>query len=111
MKNALNSVKRNWLIFLLAALALIGISMLTFGQAKASNNIEVISGTVRYVGEEGGFWGVVGDDGKRYEPIHMPTELRRNGLKIELTATVFKNHYSIRTWGILIEVLDYKVIH
>jgi len=73
--------------------------------------VKNITGTVHYINEEGGFWGIVGDDGKRYEPMRLPSELKRPGLKTEFTLIFLKDHISIRAWGIPVEILDYRIIH
>ncbi len=73
--------------------------------------VKIITGTVHYVNEEGGFWGILDDDGKRYDPIHLPLELRRPGLKAEFSTRILEGHIGIRMWGILVEILEYKIIH
>ena len=73
--------------------------------------VKSIIGTVHYINAEGGFWGILGDDGKRYDPIHLPLELRRPGLRVELTIRILEGHVGLRMWGTLVEILEYKIIH
>jgi hypothetical protein len=42
----------------------------------------VISGTVSFVSVEGGCWSILSREGKRYEPINLPVEYRRDGLRV-----------------------------
>ncbi len=98
-------------MIVIATLILIGIAIITFNQARGFNNIEVIPGTIRFINAEGGFWGILGNDGKRYDPIHLPLELRRPGLRVELTIRILEGHIGLRMWGTLVEILDYKIIY
>lgn len=80
-----------------------------FSTAKASgaNDTMVQSlnfeGTVKYINLEGGFWGIVSDDGKNYDPINLAEEFRREGLRVQVKA-VPKNRASIHMWGTVIEI-------
>lgn len=43
-----------------------------------------ITGTVVHETIEGGFWGLVGDDGQKYRPVaSMPAEVLEDGCRIE----------------------------
>lgn len=42
-----------------------------------------ITGTITHVEVEGGFWGILGDEGVPYRPIDgLPTEFQQEGLRI-----------------------------
>ena len=58
-----------------------------------------ISGTVRYLDLEGGFWGIVAEDGRKLLPIGgVPSALQRDGQRVH--ATVEAAHVmSTRMWG------------
>ena len=73
----------------------------------------IITGTVKYVELEGGFYGIISDDGNKYDPVNLAPEYRKNGLRIKAGVSVQKNMTSIHMWGILIrinqiQVLDYS---
>ncbi len=43
-----------------------------------------IQGTVVYNDFEGGFWGIVGDDGQKYRPVDgLPDAVQEEGLRVE----------------------------
>ena len=43
-----------------------------------------ITGTMVYQDFEGGFWGILGDDDKKYRPVdEVPAAVRKDGLRIE----------------------------
>ena len=44
-----------------------------------------ITGHVKYLDFEGGFWGIIGDDGKEYRPVSMPNQLKHDGEAVEVT--------------------------
>ncbi len=57
----------------------------------------IISGiaTVRYIPLKGGFYGLVSNDNKSYDPINLPKEFQRDGLKVKFKARVSKDRMSI----------------
>jgi len=56
------------------------------------------NGTVVYEGVEGGFYGIVTDDGKHYDPINLIPEYRTVGLKIYFEAKKL-GILTYRMWG------------
>ena len=59
----------------------------------------IASGRVSYVNLEGGFYGITGDDGKKYEPLDLDAKYRKDGLRVAFDATVAKDVASTRMWG------------
>jgi inhibitor of cysteine peptidase len=59
----------------------------------------VASGTVTFQDLEGGFYGILGDDGRKYEPLHLDPKYERNGLRVAFEATLAKDAVSTRMWG------------
>jgi inhibitor of cysteine peptidase len=59
----------------------------------------VASGTVTYENLEGGFYGITGDDGKKYEPQNLDAKYRKDGLRVAFGATVIGDTVSTRMWG------------
>lgn len=58
-----------------------------------------ITGTVSYINLSGGFWGILGDDGQKYNPLGgIPASMQKEGLKVKANCT--KSHdFSIHMWG------------
>ena len=66
-----------------------------------------ISGTVRYVALEGGFWAVRGDDGVTYEPLNgLAAAYQRENLRVTLVGKVRSDVGGIHMAGPIIEVLS-----
>jgi putative hemolysin len=60
--------------------------------------------TVTYIDLEGGFYGLVADDGKNYLPGNLPAEFRRDGLSVRFTADVQGDAAGIQMWGTPVEI-------
>ena len=80
------------------------------GTALPLEGVKSVTGTVHYISMENGFWGIIGNDGKRYEPVHLPLELRKPGLKAKFRMTILEGHIGFRMWGTMVEILDYNII-
>lgn len=52
---------------------------------------------------EGGFYGIIGDDGKKYQPTNLPRKLKKDGLAIKFDARL-KNVMSSFQWGTVVEL-------
>ena len=63
------------------------------------------TGTIVFNDFEGGFWGIEGDDGKKYCPVELPIEFQIEGLKVRVEmkrAAVM----SFQMWGIHVEITE-----
>ncbi|MCH8325301.1 MAG: hypothetical protein IIB83_01850 [Bacteroidetes bacterium] len=70
-----------------------------------SEDIQVQTGMVVYVGLEGGFYGIIGDNGKNYDPQSLPDEFIKDSLRVSFEYKVSENQVSIHMWGELIEIV------
>jgi inhibitor of cysteine peptidase len=59
----------------------------------------VTAGTVIRVDLEGGFYGILGDDGKKYEPLSLDARYQKDGLRIAFDAAAAKDAVTTRMWG------------
>lgn len=62
------------------------------------------TGTVTFIELEGGFFGIVGDDGKKYDPLNLSKDFQQDGLKVHFTASVRPDIVTIRQWGTIVEI-------
>ena len=69
-----------------------------------------LTGTVVHVGVEGGFWGIIGDDGKHYDVSNLPEEFRHQDLRVRLTGKQRPDQASTHMWGIMIEMIAIEMI-
>jgi hypothetical protein len=61
-------------------------------------------GAVRYVDLEGGFYGLVADDGSRYDPQSLPDSLRVDGRRVRFRIRM-RDALTTRMWGTPVTVL------
>ncbi len=69
----------------------------------AENRI-IATGTVRYLPMEGGFWGIVGDDGNNYDPMDLAPAFQKEGMRVRFEAIPETDMMSIRMWGALVKI-------
>lgn len=71
------------------------------------NEAFTTTGTVVYLSFEGGFYGVIGDDGGAYDPFpYLPLELSVSGTRVILWAIRHEEWATIHMWGIPVEILN-----
>ena len=63
------------------------------------------TGTVKYQSFEGGFYGIVGDNGMNYDPPNLPQEFKVDGLRVQFTAKP-TDYASFHMWGKVIELFS-----
>ncbi|MBC8043144.1 MAG: hypothetical protein IAF08_06840 [Rhizobacter sp.] len=61
-------------------------------------------GTITYLNFEGGFYGIVADGEKKYDPVSLPEEFKQDGLKVKFDAQIKRGAMSIRQWGKIVEI-------
>ncbi|MEL4253124.1 hypothetical protein AAEH72_19125 [Shewanella xiamenensis] len=70
----------------------------------------MLQGTVRYLNLEGGFWGIVADNGQKILPKNLPQEYRKDGIRLSFTALEITGMMTIQQWGKLSNLSDITVI-
>jgi hypothetical protein len=61
-------------------------------------------GTVVYLAFEGGFYGIVGDDGRRWDPANLPDEFAIDSLRVSFRAVV-TDQPTFHMWGRTVKLL------
>ncbi|MBN1633529.1 MAG: hypothetical protein JW917_05120 [Ignavibacteria bacterium] len=92
----------------LFSLILILFAMMLSGNSFSQDKI-TITGTVKYLSFEGGFYGIAGDDGKNYEPRNLIEEFQEDGLKVKVTGKIRTDVMSYRQWGEILEITDIEI--
>ena len=64
------------------------------------------TGTVVYNDLEGGFYGIVADDGTRYLPLNLPDVFAEDGLAVTFTGVVRADVSTIQQWGTPLELTE-----
>jgi hypothetical protein len=104
--------------YILASFGIISIVTLILSLSVYASNQDnnrdkqyiVTTGIIKYITLEGGFYGIIGDDGVNYDPINLPDNFRIDGLKVVLTAIKREDLCSFHMWGIIIEIISIQLI-
>jgi inhibitor of cysteine peptidase len=73
---------------------------------KNNEKFFTATGTVVFVKLEGGFFGIITDNGNRYVPINLRKEFQKDGLKIKFEAQLRPELSGIHMWGKYIEITN-----
>ena len=68
--------------------------------------IIAFTGRVVRVELEGGFYGLLAPDGRRYDPMNLPDRYRRDGLVVSVRVRPKPGVVSFRMWGEIVEVVE-----
>ncbi len=108
MGGAVQVGKLPYLVILsvLAALVLLSCNTKAGGEDAGKDQEDVVSatGTVRFINLEGGFYGIVGDDGKKYDPMTLDQQFRADGLRIRFEARIRADVASFHMWGTIVDI-------
>jgi len=68
------------------------------------------TGIIKFNSIEGGFYGIVGDNGENYDPINLGKEFQVDGLRVRFEAKKRDDLTSFHMWGTLIEIINIERI-
>lgn len=64
-----------------------------------------VTGTIKYIDLEGGFYGIIADSGERYFPLNLDQQYKVDGQKVRVEGKVRKNVMTTTMWGTPLEIL------
>lgn len=76
---------------------------------SSDNSYVNTAGTVRFLTFEGGFFGIIGDDGERYDPLNLGDEFKVDGLRVEFEASICSDCASFHMWGWIVRIHTMEV--
>ena len=85
-------------------------ALLTQSCTTDSGDNFISTGTIVYLSFEGGFYGIKGDDGKSYDPMNLPVEFRKEGMRVRFEAKVLGSQASFHMWGIIVEIVHIQAL-
>jgi hypothetical protein len=68
------------------------------------------TGTVRHQSLEGGFWGIIADDGRRFDPMGLDAAFQKEGLRVRIEAMPETDMMSTRMWGTMVTLTKIEPI-
>jgi hypothetical protein len=99
---------RNAISFISLAFLLTGACIANFGTSGAQDEISFV-GEVRWISIEGGFFGLVAEDGRKFFPLNVPQEFKKEGLKIRVKGNIKKGIATVQMWGAPFEIREIEV--
>ena len=63
------------------------------------------TGKITRVQIEGGFWGILSDDGTKYDPIYLPDEFKIDGLQVKFKVKIRDDLAVFHMWGTIVEIV------
>jgi len=92
-------------IFLVAGAVVFAASCASSGGGPRAEGGEEISfvADVKWISLEGGFFGLVADEGVNYLPLNLPEGFRKDGLKVKVRGRV-REGFTIYMWGLPFEI-------
>ncbi|MCP1662299.1 MAG: DUF333 domain-containing protein [Methanocalculus sp. MSAO_Arc1] len=63
-------------------------------------------GVVTYIDLEGGFYGIIADDGREFLPLNLPEDLKVDGTEIVFTGEVREDVITMYMWGTPLQLED-----
>jgi len=79
-------------------------------QPTPSVNTFHLTGQVYYGTMEGGFYGIIGDDGLKYQPTNLPRKFKKEGLSLKFDAQMKNGMVSAFQWGTIVELSNVSEI-
>ena len=64
---------------------------------------------VSWISLEGGFYGLVAEDGRKFFPLNLPEEFKKKGLKIRVKGNIRKDIATIQMWGMPFEIREIEI--
>ncbi|MEN6338144.1 MAG: hypothetical protein ABFE01_28135 [Phycisphaerales bacterium] len=64
-----------------------------------------VTGTVRHIDVEGGFYGIETDDGLKLDPVNLPADFQQDGVRVRVTVEPLKDRISFHMWGKLVRIV------
>ncbi len=95
-----------WKLLALALLLTATISAIAIGYTmNKRENVVTGTGTIIWLDLEGGFWGIIGDDGEHYDPINLDPDFQDEDLRVYFEAKIRTDLASFHMWGKIVEIL------
>ena len=69
-----------------------------------------IMATVKYIDLEGGFYGIVSDDGESYMPLELADEYKQDGLRVIFKMRPVKGVMTTTMWGKTVEITQIDLL-
>ncbi len=90
----------------ISASTMVGTTASSQNPQPGSQEVVEFLGKVMHVSIEGGFWGLISDEGAKYDPGTLPPSYREEGLRVRVKAKILRDVVTFRMWGQRVELLQ-----
>lgn len=66
--------------------------------------------TIKYFDFEGGFFGLITENGEKLLPMNLPAEFRQNGAVVKISGAIQNDMMTTRQWGTPFNIAEIKLI-
>ncbi|MCK9307604.1 MAG: DUF333 domain-containing protein [Methanoculleus sp.] len=100
------SYSKYLVVVLVLFVAIVACGCMAFGEEDTQADHISGNGTVTYVDLEGGFYGIIADDGERYLPADLPAEFQEDGLRVTFVVDIASETATIQQWGTPVDIVS-----
>jgi hypothetical protein len=95
---------------LVLALVIAGVAACGRGEAPPAAAVDqpgviAVTGTVQFFSLESGFFAIRAEDGKTYDPINLPREYQKDGLRVRFKGKLRPDLAGVHMVGPLVEIV------
>ena len=101
---------RGKVLYLLISSVLVVATIALAGCAGTIQNVVSGTGTVKYIDLEGGFYGIIGDNGEYYDPTNLSQEFQEDCLRIHFEAKILEDIVNTHMWGTMVEITKIEML-
>ncbi len=94
-------------LIIISVLFIISFSEFSLCQIK---EIVEVTGTIKYFDYEGGFYGIVADNGKNYDPMKLDKTYCKANLRVKVLGFARNDIVSTHNWGTMIEINNIVIL-
>jgi len=69
-----------------------------------------INGKVVYQNLEGGFWGIIDDQGNQYLPVNMPEQLKYKDITVSVVVKPIEDGAGTAMWGRPVYIVSFSTV-
>lgn len=88
----------------------VALSACTSMRQNTAGDLVEGTGTINHIELEGGFYGIVTDDGRQFDPVDLEESFKEDGLRVRFRAQTVEGVASIHMWGTLVEIISIERI-
>lgn len=93
-------------IYHILGLILAMVCLLVISGCVEKDDIVIGTGRIKFINLEGGFYGILANNGNQYDPINLAPEFQEDGLHVMFSLRILENHTNVHMWGPMVEILS-----